>query len=82
MRERKDEQTAYLPTVHGQPARFCNDYQLCVGGGRNWHVVPVRSLREVRRQIAASRINRARDGFTDEPNKYGYVLIRLAKGSR
>jgi hypothetical protein len=82
MRERKDGQTAYLPTVHGKPAMFCNDYQLCIGGGRNWHVVPVRSLREVRRQIAASMTNRARDGFTDEPKKYGYVLIRCKAGSR
>ena len=70
--------TAYIPTVHGKPAKFCNDFQLCIGGGSNWHVVPVMSLREVRRQIRASIMNRLADGLpADPPSKYGYVRIRL-----
>lgn len=72
--------TMYLPTVYGRPARFCEDYQLCIGGGRRFYVEPLTSLRAVRRQIAESKKNRSADGFNDdEPNKYGYVRIKVSR---
>lgn len=69
----------YLPTVHRQPAVMGWDgYQLCVGGGRSFKAVLLPSLREVRKQIATSVENRRRDGLDEsDPNKYGYVLVRV-----
>jgi hypothetical protein len=65
----------YIPTVNGRPSVFFDNYQLCIGGGRRFHVVIVPSLREVRRQIQASIRNRRKDGLDASLSAYGYVRV-------
>ena len=66
--------TMYMHTIHDQPAYYSPRAGQIVYAGRG-RVVLCHSLRQIRQEQAATMEWRAAQGFSDEPGKYGYVLV-------
>jgi hypothetical protein len=67
--------SVYIHTIDGRPAVFWRGEQICYAeNGNRLSALLVPSLRQIRREQAASEAWRRSQGF--EPTPYGYLRLR------
>ena len=66
----------YMHTIDEKPAAYDGE-QICFLGSWNVFAVACESLKEIRKQAAASARWRQERGLTDEGFRYSYVKFKL-----